>query len=261
MNKQFLIEGFREVRVCHIVDALRALNVAHKMVMDPAIHPIKPGYNMRGFAFTVRYIPTQEPYSVVSEKARATALNNDPASWQEGGKGGALDADGWYAQHIKVRQVLDQAQPLDVLVIDIHGLPHIIWGSTINMQAIAMGLAGVITDGGTRKIYELRDQELPIFTRFESSVYASPEIELAQVNERVVCGGVQVRPGDIICGDDDGVVVVPIKFAEEVLRIARVVSAVDEAKKAEWLDAAKSRYGESWRKELRARMSRTDVGG
>jgi regulator of RNase E activity RraA len=53
------------------------------------------------------------------------------------------------------------------------------------------------------------------------------------VNEVITCGGIVVRPGDAIIGDDDGVVVVPAAMAEEVLKVSAEREAVEHVIKAE----------------------------
>ena len=256
-EQERMIRDFREVRVADIVDALYGLNLAQKMVMDPGIHPIKSGYDMRGFAFTVRYIPAREPFDYISPEAVESALQKKEG-FQEGGKGAGFDPTGWLAQRMRMRETLDKTKPNDIIVYDNGGRAHYLWGSCINVQGIAMGLAGIVTDGGTRDIYDLRQQELPIFTRSESSAHHGPEIELVEINGPVVCGGIQVRPGDLICGDDDGVVVVPIHVADQVLRIARAVTTVDLGKKEEWMGPVEERYGADWKNGLRSWTARLD---
>ena len=82
-------------------------------------------------------------------------------------------------------------------------------------------------------------------------MHHGPEIELVEVNGPMVCGGIQVVPGDLICGDDDGVVVVPRHLTEPILNIARAVADADARKKAEWMGPVKKRYGRDWQKRLR----------
>ena len=256
-ERERLIRDFRGVRVADIVDALYALNLASKMVMDTGIHPIRSGYDMRGFAFTVRYIPTREPFDFITPEANQAALRGKEG-FQEGGKGAGFDPNGWLAKRMRMRDTLDKVRENDVIVYDNGGRPHYLWGSCINVQGVAMGLAGIVTDGGTRDIYDLREQPLPIFTRLESSWHHGPEIELAEVNGAVVCGGIQVQPADFICGDDDGVVVVPRHLTGQILRIARAVTDADLRKKAEWMGPVKKRYGRDWQKKLRAWTARLD---
>jgi 4-hydroxy-4-methyl-2-oxoglutarate aldolase len=78
----------------------------------------------------------------------------------------------------------------------------------------------VVVDGAIRDVKGLRQQGMPVFTRA-----VTPRIFGSRgpgaVNVPVSCGGVPVRPGDMIFGDDDGVVVVPREDLERVLALAR----------------------------------------
>jgi regulator of RNase E activity RraA len=84
-------------------------------------------------------------------------------------------------------------------------------------------MAGVIVDGGVRDIKEVRSLGFPIYGR--SVVPSSTVSRYAGVsrNVPVQCGGVEVKPGDIIVADEDGVVRVPQAQAAEVLKRAQEI--------------------------------------
>src|SRR5947207_13768632 len=86
---------------------------------------------------------------------------------------------------------------------------------------------GIITDGCCRDTYELALQKPPICARARGRTIIPGRIRTVEVQTTVSCGGVQVRPGDMIGCDDDGVVVVPIEVAEEVAVHARAVLLAD----------------------------------
>jgi 4-hydroxy-4-methyl-2-oxoglutarate aldolase len=75
----------------------------------------------------------------------------------------------------------------------------------------------VILNGGTRDIPKIRRIELPIFAKGISPKGSTYYLESIGFNVPVTCGVVQVRPGDIIVGDEDGVVSVPKEYARKVL--------------------------------------------
>lgn len=82
------------------------------------------------------------------------------------------------------------------------------------------GIAGVIIDGSCRDAEDIKALGLPVFVRgFNPS--GTVKASLGQVNVPVICGGVTVRPGDIIIGDCDGVVVVPQEAEDEVFEKAK----------------------------------------
>jgi regulator of RNase E activity RraA len=120
-----------------------------------------------------------------------------------------------------VAHAADVAEPGDVIVVDAGGWP----GVSVIGERIAYymqekrHIAGIVIDGGVRDVKGLRDLEFPTF-----AVGATPSIFGSQgpgaINVPIACGGVPVNPGDIVIGDDDGVVVVPRDDAERVLALA-----------------------------------------
>ncbi len=118
-------------------------------------------------------------------------------------------------------QALAMAQPGDVLVVAARGgRSAAVWGNIMTVAARMNGLAGVVIDGCIRDSAENRADELPIFCR--GTCAAGPHKGWpCNLNVPVSCAGVPVMPGDLIVGDDDGVVVVPRVRAEEILVEAR----------------------------------------
>jgi 4-hydroxy-4-methyl-2-oxoglutarate aldolase len=130
-----------------------------------------------------------------------------------------------YATHI--------AMPGDVLVIDAGGLEtNSIWGGLMTHTAKKKGLAGVVIDGAVRDSATIRQLGYPIFARAVSPMNGHKDGP-GEVNVIIQCGGVQVKPGDIIVGDDDGVVVVPREDAEIILEKALGFAAKTEKRTKE----------------------------
>jgi len=109
------------------------------------------------------------------------------------------------------------ARPGEVLVIDARGYEDAaVWGGIMTRAAIARGLAGVVVDGAVRDVAEIRASGFPCFAR--AAVPAGPHKGFGGVIDGPVsCGGCPVRPGDLIVGDDDGIVVVPLEREAAVL--------------------------------------------
>lgn len=84
----------------------------------------------------------------------------------------------------------------------------------------AQGCRGAVVDGGVRDVRHILDQEFPVFTRYRTPADAPPRWRLAEWDVPVRIGDVEVRPGDVIVGDVDGVVCVPRGVREEVLLAA-----------------------------------------
>jgi regulator of RNase E activity RraA len=120
-----------------------------------------------------------------------------------------------------VAAAADVASPGDVIVIDAGADPDVsVIGERIAYyMQVKRGVAGIVVDGAVRDIAGLRTQGFPTF-----ACGITPRIFGSQgpgaVNVPISCGGVPVNPGDLILGDDDGVVAVPREDAERVLKLA-----------------------------------------
>jgi regulator of RNase E activity RraA len=121
-------------------------------------------------------------------------------------------------------EMIDNAKPGEVGVIAIeNGLDVAGLGGLMGTAAKARGMAGIIIDGGVRDIPEVRSLGLSVFAR--SIVPSSSVGRYATVDRNipVQCGGVEVRPGDIVVAGEDGVVVVPSDQAQAVLNRANEI--------------------------------------
>ena len=117
---------------------------------------------------------------------------------------------------------LERASKGDVLVIDRQGdLRHASWGGILSLAAKQRGLAGVVIDGAATDWREITEMRFPVFCRHLSALTTRRQGLGGTIGEGVACGGITVHSGDIIIGDEDGVVVVPPQRAEEVLRLGR----------------------------------------
>ncbi|MFM0265147.1 RraA family protein [Paraburkholderia sediminicola] len=108
---------------------------------------------------------------------------------------------------IPVNHALSQLKPGDVLVIDMSGNhTHAPVGAVTACAAINAGARGVIVDGVVTDLIELRSTGLPVFARGTSLLTTKKRDTMSSLfNEPVECGGVVVRPGDIVLADDNGV--------------------------------------------------------
>jgi regulator of RNase E activity RraA len=127
--------------------------------------------------------------------------------------------------HIRINDLI---QPGHVLVMDSgRGREVGFWGSENSMGVITRGGVGIITDGYCRDTAEVALQRTPVCARMRGRTIIPGRIEVADVQTKIACGGVQVRPGDIVGCDDDGIVVVPIEVAQEVATHARAILLAD----------------------------------
>jgi regulator of RNase E activity RraA len=124
-----------------------------------------------------------------------------------------------------VKVAMEMTRPGDVLVINARGnLGHALLGGNVSRGLKARGLAGVVVDGAVRDIEEIRTDGLPVFAR-GLSIIMVPIEGAGEVNVPIACGGVVVNPGDLICADEDGVIVVPPHVVEEVAEKAHRLHA------------------------------------
>lgn len=119
-----------------------------------------------------------------------------------------------------VQRVIDIAEAGDVIVIDAGGVEDISCiGERLSYYMKLRGLKGVVVDGGIRDSKGIRDMNFPVFAKSVCmKIFGSAGP--GAINVPIQCGGVPVNPGDIIVGDDDGVVCVPLDDADRVLKLA-----------------------------------------
>jgi 4-hydroxy-4-methyl-2-oxoglutarate aldolase len=130
--------------------------------------------------------------------------------------------------HLPVFGGLDAAAPGDVLVIVTGEGSVAVLGELFATEARRRGLAGVVIDGLCRDVAGLRRLGLPVFARGtiprSGSTVARPAL-----NGPVSCGGVDVAPGDIVFGDDDGVAIAPAERFEAALDTAEAIGRSERA--------------------------------
>jgi regulator of RNase E activity RraA len=120
----------------------------------------------------------------------------------------------------RMGQVLDAAGPGDILVIDMGGQCVSTFGGMATLAAKTKGIGGLIADGGVRDREEMVELAYPVFARHMTPLTGRGRLTVAGINEAISCGGVRVRPGDVIVGDGSGVVCIPGESAERVAELA-----------------------------------------
>ncbi len=131
-----------------------------------------------------------------------------------------------------VIRAADVARPGDVIVIDGGGSPDMAMlgdGIAYYMQQ-HRGIAGVVVDGGVRDVRGLRELGFPTFS-LGSCARVQGAYGPGSVNVAIACGQTPVTPGDVIVGDEDGVVVVPADHAEEIADRADRVLAGEQRRR------------------------------
>ncbi|WP_024819524.1 RraA family protein [Arthrobacter sp. 31Y] len=132
---------------------------------------------------------------------------------------------------IAMNHALLALRPGDVLVVDMGGdHRHAPVGAVTAAAALAQGAAGVVVDGVATDVLELRETGLPVFARGTSCLTTKRLYGTGSaVNVPVHCGGVQVNPGDLVLGDDNGLIVLSPEAARDVLGKALASDAAEPA--------------------------------
>jgi regulator of RNase E activity RraA len=131
--------------------------------------------------------------------------------------------------HLGVRAI-DAASAGDVIVIDNRGdVYNNCWGEILAMGSKMKGINGVIVDGAARDVDACKEFGFPVYARGTVPRTARGRIMEESFNQIVRVGDVQVRPGDIVMADVNGVVVIPIEKVEEVLTAAEGILEKEEA--------------------------------
>jgi regulator of RNase E activity RraA len=130
--------------------------------------------------------------------------------------GQALTVKAPPGDNLTVHGALCMVEPGDVLVVDWRGyVDACATGASSLAVPITRGLRGVVVDGAWRDVGELRAVGFPICAR-SVSAFSPPKDRPGEINTVVSCGGAVVAPGDIVVGDEEGVVVVPRAWAQAV---------------------------------------------
>jgi regulator of RNase E activity RraA len=189
-----LVEQFKTLDVCCVSDAM------DRMGVPCALYGIKPVNNdviMCGRAFTVHYVPCGIVKGTVGD-------------------------------------FLDDIKAGEVAVIDNAGRDYCtVWGDLMTIAASRNGLAGTVIDGVCRDVPVVRKLKYPIFSRGYYMATGKDRVEVDAVNISVSISGIRVNPGDLIMGDDSGVIAIPQELIVQCLEAALdIAGKEDEIAKA-----------------------------
>ena len=193
------ITELRAVPTGVATDALARLGLEGGM---DGVLPVSPGTRVAGPAATIRYAPRRG----VGQSSQS------------------------------IYDLIRTFEPGSVLVIESGGTRTSVFGGHMAAQGQVHGLAGMITDGRCRDFPEMVALDMPVFCAGRT-VRLPNHMELVAHDVAITCGGAQVRPGDFVIGDADGVVVVPageteafLHQAEDIVRIEEELGRAIEAK-------------------------------
>ncbi len=201
---------YRYLRVVDVCDAMDGIGYFDVGLMSPEVRPLWPGMKFWGVAFTIRCVPANRPMWPLSTTEE---IVNAHGAWFS--RMGNVSTGG-------------MIKPGHVLVTDTGSTGEVgYWGSCNSLGIVADGAVGIVTDGYCRDTAEVTLQRTPICCARRGRTIIPGRIETVEVQTRIGCGGAQVRPGDMVGCDDDGVVVVPQEVAAEVAVHARAILLAD----------------------------------
>lgn len=174
--------------------------------------PLADGQHMAGRAYTVRYVSAQTPAGTVGD-------------------------------------YIDQVQPGQVVVLDNDArVDCTVWGDILTAVAHQRGIAGTVIEGVCRDTHRALSLGYPIYSHGRFMRTGKDRVEVAEEQGPVTIGGVTVRPGDILLGDSDGVVVIPQDIEEDILETAETIhrreeSILEAALNGATIAEARARFG------------------
>lgn len=205
-----LIKLYKYLRVVDVCDAMDGIGHFDIGLMDTNIRPLWHGIKFWGVAFTIRCVPANRPMW----KLRTTEE--------------IVNAHGIWFKEVGNISIHGKIRPGHVIITDTGGSREVgFWGSANSLGVVAEGAVGIITDGYCRDTDELILQKTPVCSRARGRTIIPGRIEVVEIQTRVGCGGVQVRPNDIVGCDGDGIIVVPLNIAQEVAIHARAILLAD----------------------------------
>jgi regulator of RNase E activity RraA len=140
--------------------------------------------------------------------------------------------------HLPVMNALTEAAPGDVLVVATNGRTCAVYGELLATEARRRGLAGIVADGYCRDLRGLRTIGLPVYAR-GTSPRSGTSVSRAAHGAAIHCGGIEVSPGDIVFGDDDGLLIASAD------RIAAALDSAELIARSERAILARQAQGES----------------
>ncbi len=154
--------------------------------------------------------------------------------------------------NLMVHKALDIAAPGDVVVVDAGGdLTNALIGEMMLSHAIKRGIAGIVIYGAVRDSAWIRDHDFPVFAAGVS--HRGPYKDgPGEINVQIAIEGMVITPGDLVIGDDDGLVCVPYDDAETIYAGAFAKHAAETKQMAaieagtndrRWVDAALAKLG------------------
>lgn len=216
-ERQRIVDLYKGLRVTDVNDAMDIVGRRHDLgLMDDYIRPLhRDVENLThcfvGFAHTLRFVPTNKPVTAETPEEMKAFISS------------------WYRE--LARGPVEPIQEGDVIVIDGQDTEVGFAGSMNTFQWILNGAVGVVTNGAARDTDELIRQGVQVYCKRIRATIRPARLEFDSEQVPIACGGVLVRPEDVVVADGDGVVVVPREIAEDVAKYAQEIANGDREKR------------------------------
>ena len=183
-----LLASLRQLNAAVLSDVLDSLDLM-RQAMKPFIRPLDDGLQLIGRARTGLYMPAYEHRAGENPYEVEIAL-------------------------------VDDLKPNDVVVLACNGPTDRIapWGELLSTASQARGATGCVTDGLVRDVRQIREMGFALFHGGIGPLDTKGRARMVERDVPVECAGVAVRPGDIVFGDVDGVVVIPREHEAAVIQ-------------------------------------------
>jgi RraA family protein len=193
------------------------------------------------------------PVANVSDcMARMTAAGARLRAMHSGGRmaGPALTVKARPGDNLMIHKALQLAKPGDVIVVDGGGdLTNALIGEIMVGDAVNQGLGGFVINGAIRDAGALREGSFPVFAA--GVTHRGPYKDgPGEINVPIAIDGMVIEPGDLMIGDDDGLLCIPFDDVERLLEAAREKQVIETTMVAElkagtydrsWVDATLTR--------------------
>lgn len=196
-KKTDLIDRVLNLYVAAVSDAADELELS-PVCMDREIHPVTTNTRMAGFARTGKLVraPVQRPYDE--------------------------------EQLHDFMSLATEAEEGDIVAITSSGATECsVWGQVLTRIGTPKGLRGAVVDGTSRDIHDINRMDFPVFARGRHPATMRGRLDMESVGQPIVCGGIVVRPGNLLFADGDGVVAIPQDRVEDVIAAAEEVVGTD----------------------------------
>ncbi len=200
-----LLARFEQIYTGAISDVLRELCLLDQS-LPGHLKPLRPERTVAGFAFTVKSAPNVQ---ISGEMAFRT-------------------------------QMLGKLSPDSLVVWDTSGDEKAtLWGGVMTATALGLGVKAAVIDGGIRDTHQIIERDFPVFYKYRIPNGSLGRCLITHYQIPIKLGDAVIRPGDVVLGDIDGVVIVPRDLASDVLLRAEELKR-NEKKIFSWVAAGET---------------------